>query len=170
MRKLLLTALLAAFMCAPAFARDAPSASPTAVHGVSVTVEHTADDPVVAEGSTEEVIAAAAETLSEADKYFKARKEGISTALILCGAIAALLKLLLSLLRLTSPFWKTTRGKWVLRLITLTIGAIAGVLASVAGGMPWWDALIVFFGGPGAMLIAEYQKMIPFLRPKKEGG
>ena len=54
----------------------------------------------------------------------------------------------------------------MLRLITLTVGAAAAILANVVAGMDWWNAIIVFFSGPGSVLLTEYQKMV--VKSKKE--
>jgi len=149
-----------------------PAASPAVEHAATATVEHAAtaaathvEEPEV---TNEEVLNAAFKTVEEAQKYFKDREADTKKAFLWAALVAAILKLLIALIRRTSPFWKQTRGKWVIRLITLTLGVAAGVIGNLALGMPWWDAVVVFFGGPGAVLLTEYQKMIPFLTPKKE--
>ena len=171
MRSIKMLIVLAALVCAPAIYADTP-ATPTTAHAATATVEHatpTAEhkDPAL-EGSVEEVMAAAGETAKVATDYFTGNKEGDKTAKAvgLAMIIAVLLKLLLALLKVTSPFWKETKGKWVLRLITLTVGAAAAILANVVAGMDWWNAIIVFFSGPGSVLLTEYQKMV--VKSKKE--
>lgn len=169
--------LLVALLCPPAlYAQDtapvAVAASAPSVHMATPTVEHkatpTVEHKAAPEATNEEVLAAAFKTVEEAQKYFKDRESSTKKAFVWALMVAALLKLLISLIRRTSSFWKKTKGKWVIRLITLTLGAAAGILANVGLGMPWWDAVTIFFGGPGAVLLTEYQKMIPFLTPKKE--
>jgi len=160
MRAIRMLFVLAALTCAPAIYADTP-ATPTAAHAaVTATVEHT--DEAVPEGSVEEVIKATAETAKVATEYFTGSKEGDSTAKAvgLAMLISVILKMLLALLKLTSPFWKESKGKWALRAITLAVGAAAAILANMAGGMPWWNAIIVFFSGPGSIVLTEYQKMV----------
>lgn len=122
-------------------------------------------DPAAA---NKEVIDATFATVEEANKYFAKRKDGTKTAFMWAALVAAILKLFIALIRRISPLFKKTRGKWIIRFVTLAAGAGVAILANIVGGMSWLDAVIVFFGGPGAILITEYQKMIPFLRPKKE--
>lgn len=119
-----------------------------------------------------EVVDAAAELIGEAKQYFDDGKKaaGSQTASIIVwtGVAAALLKLLLALLKITSPFWKQTRGKLVLRLICVLVGVVFGVVSYMGLGYTWYDSAITVLGGPGAILITELQKMFPFLRRSDE--
>lgn len=133
-----------------------------------VDLEVTPDPSPVVVVTNEEVAGAAFKTVHEAQKYIEGRKDKSKSALLLAAVIAALLKFLIALIRRTSPFWKKTRGKWVIRMLTLTLGLVAGVVANYALGMSWMDAVVVFMGGPGAVIITEYQKLIPFLRGKPD--
>jgi hypothetical protein len=146
----------------------AVATAPVAPAAASTTPVHMAVPEVSITGSVDEVVDAAKDTIDAVGKLTTG-DVGANTkkALVWAAIAAALIKLLLALLKLTGPFWKSDKAKLVIRLLTLTLGAVAGALASVVGGLPWWDAVIVFMGGPGAILLTEYQKSIPFLAPKK---
>jgi hypothetical protein len=133
----------------------APAATATVEHkDATGTVEHLKPD-----ATTEEVLSAAFKTVEEAQKYFNERKSSTKKAFVWAGVLAAVLNLLIMFISRTSPFWKKRKGKTLIRVITITLGLAAGILANVAVGMPWWDAATVFLGGPGAILLKEYQKV-----------
>lgn len=84
------------------------------------------------------------------------------------GTEAVLLKVAISMLRGWSPFFKTDRSDAVVRMITIVAGLLVGVLTHVAGGVPWWQSVIVMAGGPGAVAFHELWKLIPVAEGKEK--
>lgn len=81
--------------------------------------------------------------------------------------LAAIFKFLLSGLKLSTPFWKGTRGKALLKVITITLGLAAGFAAQLGMGEHWWDAITVGLSGPLAVAFHEYTYLIPTLAKKR---
>lgn len=85
--------------------------------------------------------------------------------LAIAAFLAALFKLLLSMLKLTSGFF---RNKAVPKVAALALGVGVALFASFAGGVGWLDALILMASGPGAIAIHEISKLIPAVRAIKD--
>lgn len=81
--------------------------------------------------------------------------------------LAALFKLLLSLLKLSSDFFKS---KVVPKVIALVLGLATYLFANLAMGVGWVDALILAGAGPGAIFLHELSKLIPAVRAIKDAG
>ena len=82
----------------------------------------------------------------------------------IAAIIAVVLKTLLSMLAGWKDYFQTDKGKAWLRLITLIVGFVAFVATNIGFGIPWWQALVVAVGGPGAILVHEVTKIVPALR------
>lgn len=85
--------------------------------------------------------------------------------LAIAAFLAALFKLLLSVLRLTSDFFK---NKAVPKITAIVLGILVGLFASLAGGAGWVDTLILVASGPGAIAIHEISKLLPAVRAIKD--
>ncbi len=98
-----------------------------------------------------------------------AEKDKARTAKAMAAAatMAVILKLFLSSLRTWRGYFKSDRGKGLIKLITVVVGFAAFLLTNYGMGLDWWQALIVGGGGPGAMLIHDLQDAIPQLLGKK---
>jgi hypothetical protein len=79
---------------------------------------------------------------------------------------AVILKLLLSGISNWRDYFNTDKGKAWVRLITLIVGFLAFIATNIGLKMPWWQALILALGGPGAILVHEITKIIPALQGK----
>lgn len=98
------------------------------------------------------------------------KKNEERTAKIIAGAavLAVILKGLLSMLRSWKSYFKTEKGKAWVRVITILVGAGAFVAANVGMGLPWWQALILAGGGPGAIWFHEMTDLVLYLLGKKK--
>jgi hypothetical protein len=81
------------------------------------------------------------------------------------GTISVLLKMLISGLTNWSKFFRfSDRSGAVIRLLTIAAGLLSGLFANLAFHIPWWQAIIVMAGGPGAIAFHELLQIIPALR------
>lgn len=174
--KFLTGVFVALLLCSPVYGQQ-PATQPVAAQPAATDVSPTTVALPADVSGTTNALEAAKDVLTEgkvvitvANEYFTGSKDGDEAAkkLGLFALITAILKLLLSLLKLTGAFWKEDRGKWVLRVVTLTLGIVVAVVSSLAAGMPWWDAVFLGLSGPGAVALHEYQKLIPALNKKKK--
>lgn len=107
--------------------------------------------------------AAAKDTAAELENEKKSQDRTVKL-IAAAGTMAAVLKVLLSLLGSWKDFFKTTKGQAWIRVITLAVGLIAFVLSNIGFGIPWWQALILAGGGPGAIIVHELLKLLPALK------
>lgn len=98
--------------------------------------------------------------------YTDARNAGRSSQLIAVTLLLSLVfKLLLSGLKMTNllKLWPERRGT-LIRLTTLGLAALVYLTGSIAGGMPWWEALFLSLSGPGAIVLHEYSALLGLKR------
>jgi hypothetical protein len=83
-------------------------------------------------------------------------------------ALAAIFKMLLSLAKTAASMgiWSKFQGG-VIRLVTVCLGVAVFCTSSIAGGLPWWEALMLSFSGPGALVLHEYSSLVG-IKKKKE--
>lgn len=89
------------------------------------------------------------------------RKDELSGGIIVLLVLGGLFKLLLSLIKVLgrNVVWFRTRdGKRVIKYSTLGLGAAAGLVANLAFGLHWAEALEIMLSGPLAVAIHEYTK------------
>lgn len=84
--------------------------------------------------------------------------------------LAAIFKMLLSGVKLSSPFWKGKKGKVALRLSTVLLGAGVFLTSTVAGGATFAEALILALSGPGAIAVHELLALIPGFKKEESVG
>lgn len=91
-------------------------------------------------------------------------------AKLVAGAavMAVALRTLLLSLQSWKSFFTTDKGKAWLKVITLCVGFVAFILTNIGFGIPWWQALVIAGGGPGAILVHELMKLIPVLKGTKK--
>ena len=82
----------------------------------------------------------------------------------IAGVISVVLKGLLSMLQNWSIFFRTEQAKARIRAITIVVGLGAGLAANLGFGLPWWQAIVVAGGGPGAIAVHELLQLVPALR------
>lgn len=81
--------------------------------------------------------------------------------MVIAGFLAALFKLLLSLVKVLAknvPWFSGKEGKRIIKYSTLGLGALAGLCANLAFGVPMLESLLIFLSGPLSVAIHEYTK------------
>ncbi len=162
-----LISLLACFLFTPGLALAAdggPAPNPTVAEVMvappsgTVAVDTDLDHKPIPKDLATEV----GEIVAAVDKLQDAGADKAGLALAIAAMIAAIGKLLLSLLKLASGFFKKRN---VPRVIALGLGVVVFAAATVVGGASWWEALIMAGGGPGMILFHELTKLIPVSDP-----
>jgi hypothetical protein len=102
-------------------------------------------------GEGVEAVTTITETVKNRDKI----PLGTMIAIIL-GAVFKLLLSLMKVLGKNIAWFKTKDGKRVVKYSTLGLGAAAALLANLAFGMHWLDAVQILLSGPLAVAIHEY--------------
>jgi len=147
------------------------SATP-AVAAVEPAAPVVVPDVVKVEGdkvTVNDVITNATEVAAAVKDYNAAKKAGDKTAVRLgfMALLAAVFKILLSLLKFTSDFWKGTTGKLVLRISTLVLGIAVFLTAHLAAGESWTNAALLAVSGPLAIAVHElFDVIMPLLQKK----
>ena len=154
-----------------------PSPTPVAVSDPTKVPPPTPVAPVapvapVVEGDTVTVgglVANSAELVSALQTYraAKTQKNQLAKHLAFMLALAALFKILLSVLKWTSDWWKTTTAKNTIRIITIVLGMVVYVVSNLAMGMSWPSALLLSLAGPMAISINELFDIVMQLITKK---
>ncbi len=99
----------------------------------------------------------------------------VDNKLLITALLAAIFKFLLDAIKLTGKFsdkakefFASQTGRIVLRLSTLVLGAGVMLVANLAAGVPWIEAVIMGLGaGPGALAVNEAIKIVPGIGDKK---
>lgn len=141
---------------APLGAQDASAKEAPAVTALDTDLDNVPTGKEVAV-DFKDVVDAVLDTKVSED----AAKEGVTRAMAIAMAIAALLKLLLSFVKLFASATAVFKNKNTPRLIALGVGAAAFLASTIGAGVPWWEALIIAGGGPGAVLLHEMLKLVP---------
>jgi len=137
----------------PAYATDSPTASE--VVAVDTDLEALPDGEQLQEEVRE---------LVQAIVLLRDVEERAARATAIAAAVAVVLKLLLSLLKLSAPLF---RRRHVPRLIALGLGLAIYLASSLGLGLPIWEAVILAAGGPGSILGHELLKLFD-ARPDPE--
>ena len=164
------------FVALSVFAQTPTDPAPVADKPATPAVEPAAPvavpDVVKVEGdkvTVNDVITNATEVAAAVKNYQDAKKAGDKTAIRLgiMALLAAVFKILLSVLKFTSDFWKGTKGKLVLRLSTLVLGVAVFFTAHMAAGESWVNAGLLAVSGPLAIAVHElFDVILPLLQKK----
>lgn len=101
--------------------------------------------------------AAAVDTITTVVKH-RGTLGGGMIALLVLGALFKLLLSLIKVLGRNINWFGTRDGKRVIKYSTLGLGAAAGLVANLAFGVHWAQALEIMLSGPLAVAIHEYTK------------
>ena len=178
MRRFVLAALLPAtlFLSFPIFAQSTiPATTPVMAEAsdvVAPVVPVAVPDIIKIEGdkvTVNDVITDAGEVAQalKALKDAKGAPDKAAIRLAIMALLAAVFKILLSLLKFTSDWWKTPKAKNVLRLSTLGLGVLVFLTAKLAGGESIVNALMLAMSGPLAIAFHELYDIVIQLSQKK---
>lgn len=88
----------------------------------------------------------------------------MAKVIAIAGALAVVLKMILSALASWKDYFKTDKGKAWLKAFTIVVGLLAFVAGNVGMGIPFWQALVLAGGGPGAMAVHSLMQIIPAMK------
>lgn len=111
------------------------------------------------------------EDLKSSNTAMKANPEDdisdkMAKAIAAAGALALFLKMLMSVLKSWKGRVHTDRDKALIRAATLIVSVLTFLATNVGAGLPWWQALVISGGGPGAIALHEIMKLIPVIQGK----
>jgi hypothetical protein len=118
-----------------------------------------------------DALTAAVEVVKQTKEYAAGKTEAMDNtqrALALFGIITLVLKFLLSLLKVATPFLKGPKAGLIMRISTVGVGVLVFLFSNLALGIPWVDSLIMALGGPGALFFHEITKIFPWFQKKEE--
>lgn len=96
----------------------------------------------------------------------KKEEERMAKVIATAAILAVILRMLLNVLPSWKHYFESDKGKAWLKVITLVVGFVAFIAGNIGFGLPWWQALIVAGGGPGAMTVHSLIKLWPVLTGK----
>lgn len=162
----LIVALLVSLSAAPAFAAptgcDGPPELCQQVKDLTAKLqaEQAAKAAVIKDEGKQVAVAVVKDDQKKSDRTAK--------LIAMAGTLAVGLKILLSVLDQWKGYFTSIKGKAVLKLITVAVGFLAFMATNIGFGLPWWQALILAGGGPGALLVHDVVDIIPALNGKKQ--
>jgi hypothetical protein len=162
----LIVALLVSLSAAPSFAAptgcDGPPELCQQVKDLTAKLqaEQAAKAAVIKDEGKQVAVAVVKDDQKKADRTAK--------LIAMAGTLAVGLKILLSVLDQWKGYFTSIKGKAVLKLITVAVGFLAFMATNIGFGLPWWQALILAGGGPGALLVHDVVEIIPALNGKKQ--
>lgn len=131
-----------------------PATAPVAVPPVVVSDNGgTVQVSDIITSGAEVVAAVKAYQASKKDPNKDTNKLAIRIGIMLI--LAAVFKVLISALKLTSQWWGTDMAKNIIRLITIGLGIAVFLISSIATGETWGQALLLGLSGPLAISINE---------------
>jgi len=134
---------------------------------VTKTVKVAKDVPTsqpASQPTVNEIVDGAKDVMAKA-KELSAAKTG--RLLILFALLAAVFKLLLSVVKVINPWFGSDKGKKALRITTLVLGLGTYLVTNLAMKMPWYEAIWLACSGPGALMIHELSMLIPWFSSMK---
>lgn len=168
-------------LCVPAFGQE-PPAEPA---DSATTEEVVKPDPVedakkeyveLVDGDVKvkDVIADGTEVYEAIQALRDEKKQtGTVTFAMIMLLLAAIFKALLSVAKIIGKlvgveFWKTRKGKTIMRLICIGLGLATMATAKLAAGVGWGDAILLFFSGPGALAVHELTGLFVGMKDDKD--
>lgn len=151
--------LMLCLLLAPSVASSAPDSSLDTNKDKKVDAAETTA-AVNADATTTDVVKEGAGVVTAAKDIINRDKvNGPPVGLLVAVLLGALFKLLLSLIKVLAKnvaYFKTQDGKRVVKYSTIGLGCAAALVANLAFGIGWVDALTILLSGPLAVAIHEY--------------
>lgn len=97
----------------------------------------------------------------------KEKEDRMAKFIAAAAVIAIALRSLITTMQSWKGYFKTDKSKAWMKVGTLGIGFLAFVFTNIGFGIPWWQALIIAGGAPGAILVNEIMKLVPVLKGQK---
>jgi hypothetical protein len=152
MKSLLLAVAL--LVATPVVAQEPVASVPSVtVNGDKVTVN--------------DMVVDAAEVVKAVNNY-RTSDNSMAKRLGLLVLLSAVFKMLLSCLKFTGDFWKGSRGRLVMRLTTLLLGALVFFVDQMVGGENVFNSLMLAVSGPLAISMHELSDIVVQLLKKKK--
>lgn len=104
----------------------------------------------------------------EVQKDDEQKEQRMAKVIALAATMAVALKVLISVLDQWKGYFTSIRGRAILKILLLVLGFAAFIASNIGLGIPWWQALILAGGGPGALLVHDIMEVIPALTGKKQ--
>jgi len=165
------------FVSVPTFAQTVDKPAVPAVDQPATTAPEVAapvvvPDVVKVEGdkvTVNDIVTNASEVASAIKQFKDAKTAGDKTAIRLgfMLMLAAIFKILLSLVKFTGEFWKGNKGKMALRISTLVLGIAVFFTARMGAGESIIDAGLLALSGPLAISFHELFDIVVQLVQKK---
>jgi len=161
LRLILIGALLS--LPVAAWADPEPATPPASATALDTNNDGKVDANEMAAAATSDadagdVVSDGADAAAVISKLVK-EKDTMPTGTIILIILGVVFKLLLSTIKLLGKniaWFKTKDGKRVVKYSTLGLGAAAGLVANLAFGMSWIEAVQIVLSGPLAVAIHEY--------------
>jgi hypothetical protein len=135
----------------------APAVAPAVVATpAAVVVEEEATTDTVVQDAV-----AAAEAAGGLKADLKSAESRTAKLMVVASFLAALIKLLLSLVKVLAKnvsWFAGKEGKRIVKYSTLGLGALTGLVANLGFGLPLVESLLVALSGPLSVAIHEYTK------------
>jgi hypothetical protein len=112
----------------------------------------------------DDVVADVTGIIDAAGAIKEAKGDRTAMFIAISALLAAVFKVLLDLLKLTGA--AIFKNKTFLKVAPLVLGFIVFLCTAFAAGQEWYNALIMAFAGPGAIMITEISKLIPGIGKK----
>jgi len=148
-----------------AFAQPAVDNTTPAADTTAVAPEEEEDEEVDVVPADDDVAEGLSDVVNGVGQIGVAKNSKTGMFMAISMLIAGVLKIALSLLKLTGA--AIFKNGTVLKIVLLTLGVCVFLVSRFAAGDAWYNALILAFAAPGAVLINEIVKLIPQLRDKK---
>ncbi len=171
-RVLLVLALILATFSAPARAQDVqpgcegPVELCQQVLDLQAKLEAAKDAKAKVEAKVEDKVET--KVAVEVQKDDEKKEQRMAKVIAFAAAMAVALKILISVLDQWKGYFTSIRGRALLKILLLVLGFAAFITSNIGMGIPWWQALILAGGGPGALLVHDIMEVIPALTGKKQ--
>jgi hypothetical protein len=98
----------------------------------------------------------------------QAKSEKMARLIAMAASLAVALKLLVSMLKSWTSWLENDKQKAMMKAALLLLGFGSFVAGNIGLGLPWWQALVVAGGPPGAILIHELSSLLLVFKGKKK--